>query len=422
MNTVHNTPILEHFKCLALPVPEHFNQSVMLSSSRRLNVFTLKASLGILCQYHDMLRAVWDGQQLKVRDVTAGNQFHLEEHNLKNSSDIVADMLPLCEKIQASIDITNGPMMRVAVFHLPEKDTVLIVIHHLVVDGVSWSVIAEDLNKIYSTLLQGKFSVGLPKRKCSFAQYAQALSEYAGSAELKAEEPYWRSAVDKINSNKPAELKLKNEESHTPFQLNTADSAKLIGDGYKKFNADINALLLTALSRAWKEVTGQTFLSVVLEGHGREQFGQQPLALERLVGWFTSIYPVALAYEDSDIRTHVASTQAMLQAIPNKGFGYGVLANVTLKENLECEPLMTFNYLGSFEESGSDGIFTFDNTLPQGSSVSSENRSDTPLSINCAMVDGKLSGTLSYNKDVLDEDLACKLCEAYITQLKLLNE
>ncbi len=169
MNTVHNTPILEHFKCLALPVPEHFNQSVMLSSSRRLNVFTLKASLGILCQYHDMLRAVWDGQQLKVRDVTAGNQFHLEE-------------------------------------------------------------------------------------------------------------------------------------------------------------------------------------------------------------------------------------------------------------NLECEPLMTFNYLGSFEESGSDGIFTFDNTLPQGSSVSSENRSDTPLSINCAMVDGKLSGTLSYNKGVLDEDLACKLCEAYITQLKLLNE
>lgn len=419
---ISNTPILIHFKRLALPAPGHFNQSVMLSSSKRLNVFTLKASLGILCQYHDMLRAVWDGQQLKVRDVTAGNQFHLEEHNLKNSSDIAADMLPLCDKLQASIDIANGPMMRVAVFHLPEKDTVLIVIHHLVVDGVSWRVIAEDLNKIYSTLLQGKMSVGLPKRKCSFAQYAQALSEYAGSAELKTEESYWQSVVDRINANKPSEIKRTNEISYVPFQLDVTNSARLIGDGYKKFNASINALLLTALSRAWKEVTGQPFLSVALEGHGREQFGQQPLALERLVGWFTSIYPIALTYEESDIRTHVASTQAMLQAIPNKGFGYGVLANVTLKENLECEPLMTFNYLGSFEESGSGGIFTFDNTLPQGSSVSSENRSDTPLSINCAMADGKLSGALSYDKAMLSDSQADKLCEAFVSQIKSLNE
>ncbi len=419
---IPSTPILAHFKRLALPVPGHFNQSVMLSSSKRLNVFTIKASFGILCQYHDMLRAVWDGQQLQVRDVTAGNQFHLEEHNLKNSSDVAADMLPLCERLQSSIDIANGPMVRVAVFHLPDKDAVLIVIHHLVVDGVSWRVIAEDLNKIYSTLLQGKMSVGLPKRKCSFARYAQALGEYAGSAELKAEESYWQTVVEKINGNRPAEVKLTNELSYTPFQLDTVNSTQLIGNGYKIFNADINALLLTALSRAWKEVTGQAFLSVALEGHGREPFGQQPLSLERLVGWFTSIYPIALIYEESGIREHVASTQAMLQAIPNKGFGYGVLVRITPEESLECEPLMTFNYLGSFEESGPEGIFTFDNTLPQGSSVSSENRPDTPLSINCAMADGKLSGALSYDNGVLDDSQAKKICESFVLQLKSLNE
>ncbi|MCQ2116763.1 MAG: condensation domain-containing protein [Bacteroidales bacterium] len=419
---ISNTPILIHFKRLAFPVPDHFNQSMMLSSSKRLNVFTLKASLGILCQYHDMLRAVWDGQQLKVRDITAGNLFHLEEHNLKSSSDIVADMLPLCEKLQASVDIANGPMMRVAVFHLPEKDTVLTVIHHLVVDGVSWRVIAEDLNKIYSTLLQGKMSVGLPKRKCSFSQYAQALNEYACSAELKAEEKYWQAVVNKINNYKPDGAKLTNEVSYATFQLDSINSTKLIENGYKIFNADINALLLTALSRAWKEVTGQAFLSVALEGHGREPFGQQPLSLERLVGWFTSVYPVALTYEDGDIRTHVTSIQTMLQAIPNKGFGYGVLARISPGESLECEPLMTFNYLGSFEESGSDGIFTFDNTLPQGSSVSSENRFDTPLSINCAMADGKLSGALSYDKAVLSDSQAQELCKAFAAQLKSLNE
>lgn len=423
---IPNTPILAHFQRLALPVPSHFNQSVMLSASKRLNLFSLKASLGILCQYHEMLRAVWDGRQLSVRDITAGNLFHLEEHNLKNSSDPAADMLPLCESLQASIDIANGPMVRVAVFHLPEKDTVLIAIHHLVVDGVSWRVIVEDLNKIYSTLLQGKLSVGLPKRKCSFAQYAQALNEYAASAELQAQVPYWQSVVDKIGDPQPSALssKLRAEGLELrvfPFQLDAAHSTQLMGDGYKKFNAHINALLLTALSRAWKEVTGMSFLSIALEGHGREPFGQHPLSLERLVGWFTTIYPIALTYEESDIRTHVAATQTMLQAIPNKGFGYGVLANITPSASLDCKPMMTFNYLGSFDESPSEGIFSFDNTLPQGSSVSSRNKPDTPLSINCAISRGSLSGALSYDKAVLGDSQAKSLCEAYIEQLQTLN-
>ena len=413
MHPVPNTPILEHFRLLSLPVPNHFNQSMMLSASRRLNVFTFKASLGILCQYHDMLRAVWDGRQLSVRDATAANLFHFEEHNLRSSNDINADILPFCESLQSSIDITRGPLMQVAVFHLPDKDAVLMVIHHLVVDGVSWRIIVEDLNRIYSTLLQGKLSVGLPKRKCSFAEYAQALNGYAESPELLREEPYWQEVADKIKSTSEATSGTSDEIAYLPFSLDTV----------KFRNADTNALLLTALSRAWKEVMGQDTLSIALEGHGREQFGQQPLSLERLVGWFTTIYPVALIYEDEDPGKHVAAVQDMLRAIPNKGFGYGVLTRIAQIENLETSPLMTFNYLGSFEEGGSsDSILTIDNSHPQGSSVSSENKSGSPLAINCAMADGTLAGTLTYDKGVLDDTLAQKLCEAFISQLKSINE
>lgn len=284
MITIPNTPILDYFRRLELSAPEHFNQSVMLTSSRRLNVFTFKASLGILCQYHDMLRAVWDGSQLRVRDINAGSLYHFEEHDLKTSLDVTADILPLCETLQASIDITNGPMMRIAVFHLPEKDTVLMVIHHLVVDGVSWRIIAEDLNRIYVTLLQGRLSVNLPKRKCSFAQYAQALNDYAGSSELREEEGYWQNVVDRINSNETLSRGRSGAVSYVSFQSDDSVSSLLLGEGYRKFGFDINALLLTALSCAWKTVTGQTFISVAMEGHGREPFGSHPLELERLVG------------------------------------------------------------------------------------------------------------------------------------------
>lgn len=408
MHTIPNIPILEHFRLLNLSVPSHFNQSMMLSASRRLNVFTFKASLGILCQYHDMLRAVWDGRQLSVRDTTAANLFHLEEHNLRSNANINTDMLPLCESLQSSIDITSGPMMRVAVFHLPDKDAVLMVIHHLVVDGVSWRIIIEDLNKIYSTLLQGKLSVGLPKRRCSFVEYARALNGYAGCSELLNEEPYWQEVADKIKSIGTVTPDPADKTTDLPFSL----------DAVKFRDADINALLLTALSRAWKEVMGQNTLSIALEGHGREPFGQHPLSLERLVGWFTSIYPVALCYDD-DPRKHVAAVQDMLRAIPNKGLGYGVLTRIAHKENLESSPLMTFNYLGSFEEGGiSDSILTIDNTLPQGNSVSLDNKPDTPLAINCTMAYGTLTGALTYGKDVLDDTQAQKLCDAFVTGLR----
>lgn len=416
------TPILEYFIKQNLPVPAHFNQSMMLTSTGRLNVFTLKAALGILCQYHDMLRAVWNGSKLDLKATTASNLFHLEEHNLKNATHVEAAMLPICEALQSSIDLAHGPLMRIAVFHLPDKDAILMVIHHLVVDGVSWRILTEDLNKIYTTLLQGKFSVGMPKRKCSFAQYAQALNDYAQSQELLQEESYWQDVAHKIKQLPPLSAAHTGEYAFAQFQLDAENTRKLIGEGHRKYGADINALLLTALSRAWKEIIGQTILSLSQEGHGREPFGSQPLPLERLVGWFTTIFPVALEYQETDLKSHVAATQAMLQAIPNKGLGYGVLTHLAQKENLACTPLMTFNYLGSFDEGSSDSKLTLDHTLPQGSSVSSLNKTDTPFSINCAVADGLLSGALSYDTGLLDSTTAENLCTVFTSQLKKLNE
>lgn len=422
MNIVKNTPIITHFKNMGLPVPEHFNQSIMLSCAKRLNMFTLKASFNILIQYHDMLRSVWNGEHLNIRDVTDSNLFYLEEHNLKNTADVEEAMLPICDALQSSINLAHGPLMRIAVFHLPEKDVVLMVIHHLVVDGVSWRILTEDLNKIYTTLLQGKLSVGMPKRKCSFAQYAQALNDYAMSEVLLREESYWQNVVNAINTGSLLCQHLTHEQNTATFQLDIENTQKLLSEGNKKFDADINALLLTALSRAWKEVMGLNVLSLSQEGHGREQFGSQPLALERLVGWFTTIFPVALVCEESDLRTQIAATQAMLRSIPNKGFGYGVLTCLAGKKNLVCDPLMTFNYLGSFDETSSDSIFTLEHTLPQGNSSHVTNKADTALSINCAVADGTLSGDLSYDTGILDSFKAETLCTVFVSQLKKINE
>jgi len=159
-----------------------------------------------------------------------------------------------------------------------------------------------------------------------------------------------------------------------------------------------------------------------MEGHGREPFGENPPELERIVGWFTIIYPALVDGSIEDIAEHVKQTSATMHAIPNKGFGYGTLCHITGKEELDCNPLMTFNYLGSFEEGGSSGqMFAIDNELPKGCDVSPSNFvGNVPLSINCLSVKGSLVGSLEYDKGVLNDENAQALMKEFSAQLALL--
>jgi len=159
-----------------------------------------------------------------------------------------------------------------------------------------------------------------------------------------------------------------------------------------------------------------------MEGHGREPFGENPPELERIVGWFTIIYPALVDGSVEDITEHVKQTAATMHSIPNKGFGYGTLRHIAGKEELGCSPLMTFNYLGSFEEGGSsDQFFSIDNDLPKGSDVSPLNiGEDVPLSINCLTVKGSLVGSLEYDKGVLNDESAQTLMKEFSAQLALL--
>lgn len=415
-----DTPIIVHFRQLALHAPGHFNQSVMLNARRRINMFTLKGALGILCQYHDMLRATWDGSHLVEHPVMVDGMFHLEEHDFSGSSDAAEDMLLRCERLQSSIDLTHGPMMRVAVFHLLEKDVMLIVVHHLVVDGVSWRIMIEDLNKIYTTLLQGNITVRLPKRRSRFAQYAKALNEYAESAELLQEANYWQQVVDRIKTLETPSAGLSFDYGDEVFALDADATSRLLGEGNKTYGAGIDALLLTALVDAWHDVTGQTLLSLAQEGHGREAFGAHPLSLERLVGWFTTIYPVALEYKPADKSRQVEAMQTMLRNIPRKGLGYGVLTHIARTDSLRCRPLMTFNYLGSMDEVATDSFFTINHSLPRGNEIDLQNCSDTPLAVNCHVAEGALTGTLTYDKGVMETTVAKRLCESFLSYLKSL--
>jgi len=394
----------------------------MLRCSKRLNPYTLKYTMRMLCTYHEALRCFWNGEQLVVREPNCLNLAKVEEYNLQKSTNVNSDILPIVQKLQSTIDLANGPLVHVGHFHLPDYDAVFLAIHHLVVDGVSWRIIIEDLNSIYPQLLTGACSVRLPKIRCTFSEYADEVHKYAESESLAGEMPYWADVSEKIRCSTAGISSAPAEVDFIRINIDKEVTRRVLTECVSKYSVEVNDLLLTALSRAWKSVTGQDKISLLLEGHGREPFGEHPLELERIVGWFTTMFPVLLDNLDCGIADQVEKSAATLHAIPNKGFGYGTLLHIAHKDELQCNPQMTFNYLGSFEEgSGDSQLFSIDNLLPKGYDVSPLNiGGGTPMSINCLVADGCLVGSLCYDKGVLSKDKAETLVKDFASQLKLL--
>ncbi len=420
MKSVKPTAITEWFRKSEIPVPGHFNQSQIFRCAKRLNPYTLKATMRMLCGYHENLRAVWDGNQLVVRDMNCLNLVLVEQHDLRRSQNVEADMLPILQKLQSSIDLAKGPLVHVGHFMLPEYDAVFMAIHHLVVDGVSWRIIAEDLNAIYPQLLTGSSKIKLPKIRCTFADYAEAVHQYAVSDSLAEELPYWTGVAAGIRELVAGEQQRSDEHGVIRISVDKEVTQKVLTECVGKYGVEINDLLLTALSRAWKKVSGQDKIALSMEGHGRESFGDNPLELERIIGWFTTIFPALVDGSIDDIAEHVKQTAATMHAIPNKGFGYGTLRHIAKKEEeLACSPQMTFNYLGSFEEGGSsDQFFSFENSLPKGSDVDIKNlREEIPMAINCLVVKGCLVGNMSFDTGFISSEKAQALIDEFAAQL-----
>ncbi|MER6800382.1 condensation domain-containing protein, partial [Amycolatopsis mediterranei] len=145
--------------------------------------------------------------------------------------------------------------------------------------------------------------------------------------------------------------------------LDAGDTDALLRSAPSAYRTRVNDVLLTALAWALARWTGRPDVSIALEGHGREDI-LDGVDLNRTVGWFTTLFPVALSVEDTgtpDWRTLVKSVRKQLRAMPGNGFGYGALRHLgdpdVRKQLAETgpQPEISFNYLGQWDGSGGAG-------------------------------------------------------------------
>ncbi|WP_284368788.1 condensation domain-containing protein, partial [Pseudomonas putida] len=349
-------PIHQYFFGEAIAERHHWNQSLLLKTGQALDADRLARALHSLRGHHDALR-------LRYRQQADGHwqaEFGaLNEQPTLLWAEAVADadaLQALCERAQRSLDLESGVLLRAVLATLADgSQRLLLAIHHLVVDGVSWRILLEDLQSAYD-------GQALPAKTSSTQAWAERLQGHAQSAALQAELGYWRDELQGASAELPCDNpggSLQGIHLGTAqTRLDAKRTRQLLQQAPAAYRTQVNDLLLTALARVIARWSGRDEVLVQLEGHGREALFDD-VDLTRTVGWFTSMFPVKLTAQAS-LDGSIKGIKEQLRAIPDKGLGFGALrylGDTQAREALAGLPVprITFNYLGQFDASFGDG-------------------------------------------------------------------
>jgi amino acid adenylation domain-containing protein/non-ribosomal peptide synthase protein (TIGR01720 family) len=428
---VELTPAQRRFLERRLAEPHHWNQAVPLAVHREVPEAVLREALRALAAHHDALRLRLRGQRQEIVAEETGELLTVADLSHLDDERLEAETERRAEEIQRGLDLANGPLLRA--LHLRcgagRPDRLLVVAHHLAVDGVSWRILLEDLEQAVRDLTAGR-PVALPAKTTSYRAWARRLWAYADGPALREQEPHWRSqaatAAERaaLPSDFPGLGRRTGEAEEALFTLGAEDTGTLLRRASEVFDATFEELLLAAVWGAVREWSGASELVLDVESHGREESvgdvgGAGGVDLTRTVGWFTSVHPVRLRADapGADYAGLVAAAKAGLRAVPTLGIGYGLLRYADTPRVPDGGAEILFNYLGRMATG--DGEATFTRTeAPTGASRSPLAERTHLLEFDSSVVDGQLRLYVTYSPDTHRHRTVAALAERVLATLR----
>ncbi len=423
------TPIQQRFLAQDLFHHNQWNQALLLTVKQPIALDHLEESIAFLVKHHDILRSrferigdQWQAQILENetrRSVLYLNLAALETDPLLQSEAITQ----AAAQAQASLNIEQGPLLRVVYIDLGEQaHRLLFVFHHLVVDGVSWRIILEDLQLIFHFIQQDKLPI-LAAKTTAFPVWSARLQQYAqtlclddlwsleGIAKVKPLPKDYPDGSNQVKQVKLVQLSLSAELTH-----------KLLQQVPAVYHTQINDILLTALLLAYYRWSGESTLLLHLESHGRADLFDD-IDISRTVGWFTSLYPILLSLSSEDYSELIPAIKEYLRQVNDLGINYGLLRYVhndsTIRQTLANMPQaeISFNYLGQL-----------DSSIPETEQFASAKESaayphhpeyqrEHLIDINSSIVQGSLGFAFAYSKAIYDKTSIESFAEAMIQSL-----
>ncbi|ORX93211.1 amino acid adenylation [Basidiobolus meristosporus CBS 931.73] len=349
--TVPLTPIQQWFFELELINRNHWNQSFLIRPRENVQYQSLKDAINTVVRHHDMLRCRFTEMDTRwVQKI-----FPIEEeipllYEKVEGGQLQESIL----RLQSSLNISDGPIIAGALWEIGDEQRILIVIHHLVVDLVSWRVLWEDLQ----AAMEGKC---LPSKATSFKKWSESLF-------LRAQDIDPRSLLipyqhEPLLINPPTdEVLMGNPMRSASFALDPTYTKYLQSHVHDAYRTNVPEILLSALLLSYHQATGGLSLKLDMEGHGREPWDDS-MDVSRCIGWFTTMFPVFLRMEKSDsMGAAIMRVKETLRSIPHKGLSHSLLKyskvnGVSEEENdlvraIQNHPPseILFNYYGRFDQ------------------------------------------------------------------------
>jgi amino acid adenylation domain-containing protein/non-ribosomal peptide synthase protein (TIGR01720 family) len=412
MGEIAMTPIQRNFFNQSFFDKHYFNQSIMLYRKDGFDQKIIVEVLEKILEHHDILRAVFIKKNKNViqynRPVDT-NLFDIKCLDVSNKQKNIEEIKDFCNERQSSLILESGPLLNVGLININQESHLLVVVHHLIIDAVSWRIFLEDFEIGYNQVLLGN-KIKLPMKTHSFKVWADELVKYSVSKKLLDEIKYWskieQTDITKLPKDNDIDLNLRKGRflKSSWFTLEKLDTSKLIKETHNAYNTKIDDILLAGLCLSVKEWSNNDKVLISVEGHGREEILEN-INVNRTIGWFTSEYPILFNLEQTgNLSEVIKCVKETNRSIPNKGVGYGILRYLTkddLKEGVKFQtnPEIRFNYLGQLnQQSKPDGdkLFSFSD-IESGSTISPEMQNTYSLEIGGRVVDGQLLIVINYN-------------------------
>ncbi|MFE3261856.1 amino acid adenylation domain-containing protein [Nocardia sp. NPDC059229] len=448
---------------------ERFSQSIPVRLPDGITRDVLVGAISALFDHHDVLRSRLRGNAAEGFEYEALPQGAVDVdalvHRVELAGDVSDEELTRVGSIEfdaalGRLDPANAAMVQFVWFAFaPEgsdearvrRDVLLIVAHHMVVDGVSWRILIPDLGLAWSQVAFEQ-PIALPETGTSMRRWAHALVEESRNEARIAELPFWQrvtETADPLVGSRAFDPKvdtfstLERIEVSVPASVTDAVLTAVPG----LFRGGVNDGLLSALALAvarWRGQTAGGSALIKLEGHGREEEIVAGADLSRTVGWFTAAFPVRLDLPGVDLEEAFAGGNALgevvksvkeqLLALPDKGVGWGLLRylNPETASQLRDVGQISFNYLGRMsagevpEGMAELGWVPVEDLGRLDGDMDADMPANASLDINAIVTDGedgpRLGAAFSFPRGLLEAERVQEFADLFVAALTALAE
>ncbi|BAX91049.1 putative non-ribosomal peptide synthetase PstA [Mycobacterium shigaense] len=417
LGSVVATPIIRWLQSVEGPVGE-FNQTVVAQAPAGVGVADVVVVLQALLDRHAMLRLRVDDDGVGGWSLWVPPVGSVDAAGCVQSVDVLSDEALVAAR--SRLDPAAGVML--SALWVASTGQLVLIVHHLAVDGVSWRILLEDLNIGWAQHRDGQ-PIALLASGSSFQRWASVLAEHALAPEVVAQLPVWQQVLDTPAVLAPVVPGVDTfaTAGRLSVSLDGETTQMVLGEVPAAFHAGINDILVIAYGLAWAQFLGSGAgpIGIDVEGHGRHEELADDVDLSRTVGWFTAKYPVSLRFGvlswpqvvagDPALAAVIKDAKEQLRALPD-GLTYGMLRYLNPEVDLSGpEPVIGFNYLGRISPTASELSNDLWQLSQQDVSVTAEVPTTLAhaVELNAVAIDtgsgAQLHANWSWARSVLDE-------------------